>query len=178
MAGTIAESFGLAMGIAVITMIVFLVGSVFYIRVKVKGRVYCYILAANKQLYGYLLKPLGFSVLVGDGDKAAKFLIHPALQFWSFWPPGFPRNVQEPVPTYLFCEGNAEPIDPFNRRALISPESLMKISDESMLKQTWKDVKDSLGLKPAPLKLRPIIIGLLAAGAVGLLLYAYFNGWF
>jgi len=178
MAGMIAESFALAMGIAVATMMVFLVGSVFYIRVKVKGRVYCYVLAANKQLYGYLLKPLGFSVLIGEGDKGAKFMIHPSLQFWSFWPPGFPRNVQEPVPTYLFCEGNAEPIDPFNRQALISPESLMKISDEAMLKQTWKDVKESVGIKPPPLKAKPIIVGLLIAGVVGLLLYLYFSGVF
>lgn len=176
----VAESLGVAMGISVITLIVFMVGSVFYIRVKVKGRVFCFILAANKQLYSFLLKPNGFSVLVGQGDKAGKYMIHPSLQFWSFWPPGFPRNVQEPVPTYMFCEGNAEPMDPFNRVALISPESLLKISDEAMIKQTWKDARGALGGKDSPaLKGKLIwVLGIAAAAAVGLGLYMYFGGGF
>lgn len=178
MLDTVAGSFGVSFGIAAITLIVFMVGSVFYIRVKVKGRVYCYLLAANKQLGGHLLKPQSFSVLLKSGDDDKKFIIHPSKQFWSFWPPGFPKNVQEPVPTYFFCEGNAEPLDPFDRKALISPESLMKISDEVMLKQTWRDVKESVGIKGSPLssKLLPIL-GILLAGGAAVGLYAYFVGF-
>jgi len=176
LAELIAQSVGAAMLITGVVLVVFLVGSVFYIRVKVKGRVYCFLLAANKQLDGHLRQPDGFSVRIGSGDKEAKFLIHPAKQFWSFWPPGFPRNVQEPVPTYLFSEGNAEPIDPFDRKALISPESLMKISDDAMLKQTWKDVKETLGLKGKPLNVKAIVTGIILI-VVAVALYAVFVGF-
>lgn len=174
----VGQSLALAMGISALTLIVFMVGSVFYIRTKVKGNIYCYLLAANKQLYGYLLKPKAFSVTLKLGEEEKKFLIHPTKQFWSFWPPGFPRNVQEPVPTYMFCEGNAEPLDPFDRKAIISEDSLLKISDEAMLRQTWKDVRDSVGFKGQPLKLKPILI-VLGVVAVAILLYfAVTNGVF
>jgi len=172
----LAQSLGVAMGMTAIVLVVFLVGSVFYVRFKVKGGVFCHLLAANKQLGGYLLKPQGFAVEIGAGDKAGMYIIHPSKQFWSFWPPGFPRIIQEPVPTYLYSEGNAEPIDPFDRKALISPESLRRISDDSMLKQTWKDVKEGMGIKGKPVNLK-----LLAAIAIGIIaaiaLYAYFVGF-
>lgn len=167
-----AKSIGMALVISLGTLVVFLMGSVFYIRAKVKGGVYCYLLAANKQLSGFLTKPKSYTVVIGSGENAMKFLIHPTKQFWSHWPPGFPKIIQEPVPTYLFCEGNAEPLDPYDRRALISPESLMKISDEAMLKQTWKDVKESLGLKVKPIDKRIILIIIIA---IAVAVFVYFK---
>ena len=76
----LAQSLGMTLGMAAVVLVVFLVGSVFYIRTKVKGRVYCYLLAANKQLSGHLLKPQGYTVTLGDGDDAPKFLLHPSKQ--------------------------------------------------------------------------------------------------
>jgi len=147
MFATIMKSMGMSFGMCAVLAAIFLVASVFWVRTKVKDSVYILKIAANKQLSGKLLKPQSNTVIDGKGDDAPKFLIHPGKQFWSFWPPGFPHQIQEPVPTYLYVEGNAEPLDPYDRKSLITPESLRKISDEAMLKQTWKDVRETLGLK-------------------------------
>jgi len=158
-------------------LVIFLVGSVFYIRNKIRGKVYAFVLAANKQLNGHLLKPHSFCITIGHGEKEVKFLTHPSKQFWSYWPPGFPRIIQEPIPTYLYSEGNAEPIDPFDRKALISPESLMKISDDAMLKQTWKDVRETLGVKtPLGAKLTPILVLVTIIAILAALYFAFRNG--
>lgn len=145
----LAKSLGISFGICAVALVIFIAASLLWVRLTVRDKAYCYILSENKQMKGKLLKPKSNTIVVGSGDDAPKYLLHPAKQFWAFWPPGFPKFMQEPVPTYMFVEGNAEPLDPFNRKALISPESLRKISDEAMLKQTWKDVRDTLGIKPA-----------------------------
>jgi len=167
----IAQSFGVAMGMSAIVLVVFLVGSVFYIRAKVKGKVFAYILAANKQLSGFLCTPQGYTLKLGAGDKEVKFIIHPNKQFWCFWPPGFPKIVQEPIPTYMYSEGNAEPLDPYDRKVIISEESLLRLSDESMLKMTWKDTKESLGIKGKPLNVKTLITVIVLVAAVGVGLY-------
>lgn len=145
----ILKSLGTSLGVCAVVLIFFLVGTMFWVRTVVRSRVYCYFLSESKQLTGKLLKPEGNTIVVGGGDNAPKYLIHPTKQFWSYWPPGLPRFVQEPVPSYIYVAGNAEPLDPFDTTSLISPESLRKISDESMLKQTWKDVRETMGMKAA-----------------------------
>lgn len=145
----ILKSLGLSFGIMAVVLVIFLVAALFWVRMTVKNSVYCYILSSSKQLKGRILKPESNTVIVGSGADAPKYLIHPSKQFWSFWPPGFPSILQEPIPTLFYVEGNAEPLDPYDRKSLISPESLRKISDEAMLKQTWKDVRETLGIKTA-----------------------------
>jgi len=141
------KSLGMSFAIMAVVLVIALVATLFWVRTTVRGKVYCYVLAENKQMRGHLLKPQSNCVVIGSGENAPKLLIHPSKQFWSFYPPGFPKFTQEPVPTYFYVAGNAEPLDPYDRKSLISPESLRKISDEAMLKQTWKDVKESIGLK-------------------------------
>ena len=147
MLAVIGKSLGLSLGICAVVLVIFITGSLFWVRMAVRDKAFCYILSENRQLKSKLLKPKQNTIIIGSGDDAPKYLMHPSKQFWSPWPPGFPNFMQEPVPTYMFVEGNAEPLDPYNRKALISPESLRKISDEAMLKQTWKDVRETLGFK-------------------------------
>ena len=143
------KSLGLSLGICAVVLVGVLVFSLLWVRAAVKGRVCCYFLAENKQMTNKLLKSQSETVVVGSGENAQKYLIHPSKQFWSFWPPGFPRFIQEPVQTLIYVSGNVEPVDPYSTKSLISPESLRKISDESMLKQTWKDVRETMGIKGA-----------------------------
>jgi len=145
----ILKSLGTSFGICAIVLFFTLAGSLFWVRSTVRDKAYCFFLSGNRQLKGKLLKPTGDTIVVGEGEDAPKYLTHSSKQFWSAWPPGFPKFVQEPVPTLFYVEGNVEPLDPYDRRSLISPEGLRKISDEAMLKQTWKDVRESLGIKPA-----------------------------
>jgi len=166
------SALGMAMGMALAVLVVFIVGTTFYIRTKAAGGVYCYYLASNKQQEGFLLKPKGYTVTLGNDEDAKMFIIHPSKQFWTRYPPGFPKMLQVPVPMFWFCAGNAEPIDPYNQKAIISPESLRKIADEAMLKQTWKDVKESLGIKTKPInKKMLIVLGIVVVVAI----FLYFN---
>lgn len=171
----ILKSLGISFGICAVVLIVFLVGTMFWVRIVVRNRVYCFFLSESKQLTGKLLKPESNTIVVGSGDDAPKYLTHPKKQFWSFWPPGFPRFVQEPVPTLIYVAGNAEPLDPYDTASLISPESLRRISDESMLKQTWKDVRETLGVKAAfggnTLLLILVGVAIVASGAAAFIAY-------
>jgi hypothetical protein len=171
----LGSAFGMAMGMALAVLVVFIVGTTFYVRIKASGGVYCFLLASNKQLDGFLVRPKGYTATIGDGEDAKMFIIHPTKQFWSRWPPGFPKVLQVPVPTYIYCDGNAEPLDPYDRKALISPESLRKIADEAMLKQTWKDVKESLGIKAPPINKKMILI-LLIVIIIGVVVFWKFGG--
>lgn len=146
----ILKSLGTSFGIMGAFLILFIIGAVFWVRRAVQDRVYCYFLSGSRQLKGKLHKPeADNTIVVGSGADAPKYMTHSSKQFWSFWPPGFPRFIQEPVPSLIFVQGSAEPLDPFDRTSLISPEALRKISDEAMLKQTWKDVRETLGIRPA-----------------------------
>jgi len=146
----ILKSVGMSLGVCAVVLFFIMVGMMFWVRKAVQDRLYCIFLSANRQMRGKLLKAQSDeTIVVGSDADAPKYLTHSSKQFWSFWPPGLPRFVQEPVPTLLYVSGNAEPLDPYDRTALISPESLRKISDEAMLKQTWKDVRETLGIRPA-----------------------------
>ena len=175
----ILKSLGLSFGICAVVLFFALTGSLFWIRSKVRDKCYCFFLSESKQLKGKLLKPERSTILVGSGDDAPKYMIHSTKQFWSAWPPGFPRYVQEPVPTYFFVEGNAEPLDPYDRKSLISPESLRKISDEAMLKQTWKDIRETLGIKAAfggnTLLIVLVLIAVLASGLAAYMSFQNMN---
>jgi len=162
----ILKSLGMSLGMCAVVLTVFLVGMMFWVRTAVRSRIYCFFLNESKQLTGKLLKPENNTVVVGSGDDAPKYLIHPKKQFWSYWPPGLPRFVQEPVPTLVYVAGNAEPLDPYDTTALISPESLRKISDEAMLKQTWKDVRETLGIKGAFGSNRLLLILIAVVGVI------------
>jgi len=175
----ILKSLGLSFGICAVVLFFVFAGSLFWIRSAVRDKCYCFFLSESKQLWGKLLKPQQNTIIVGSGEDAPKYIIHSTKQFWSAWPPGFPRFVQEPVPTYFYVEGNAEPLDPYDRKSLISPESLRKISDEAMLKQTWKDVRETLGIKAAfggnTLLLILVLIAVLASGVAAFLSFQNVN---
>ena len=143
------KSLGLSAVICGAVLVLTIAIATFWVRVSVRDKAYCFFLSENKQLKGKILKPIKNSIILGKGDDAPQYIVHSSKQFWSFWPPGFPRWIQEPVPTLFYVEGNAEPLDPYDRTSLISPESLRRISDEAMLKQTWKDVRETLGIKSA-----------------------------
>lgn len=143
----IGQTVGISLGISLVGLIMIVIGTIIWVRIAVKGRVYCYFFDENKQLFGRILSPHSNAVVLGGGGEAEKYLIEPSKLFWSFWPPGFPRFIQEPIPTLLYVRNNVEPFDPYNLVSLISAKSFHKVSDEAMLKQTWKDVRESVGIK-------------------------------
>jgi hypothetical protein len=142
--GALAKILGLVLG----AMGVMIVGFAFFLDVWAKkmtyDHIYCFFLE-QKHLFGRLLLEENGHVFMGKGEKKEEYLLSPAKQFWTRWPPGLPKWLQVPVRTHFYVRYNPEPFDPENLTAMISATSLRLISDESMLKQTWKDVRETTG---------------------------------
>lgn len=157
---------GFTLGFVAVTMFF----TMLWVRRKVQGKVVAYFIETNRQTTEELL-PIDESGIIkskhGDGDE--EYLIVPKKSFWSKWPKGFPVWMQESVPTLLFMRNNAEPFDPEQPQTIITAKTLKYITDEKMLKATWQDAADSIGLTPSNLKSPLVILGiLLGAGIVGL----------
>lgn len=146
-----------------ITMAIILVGFLstgsLWVKYTTRDKIYTLITGKDRRIKGKLYKIKGgkkFSI------SGVDYLIEPTKQKWMNWPPGFPQIVQEPVPTYFYTEGNADPYDPDNATSLISGKSLRIISDEAMLQSTWNDVRRTAGEK-LPGGNKTLIIGIVFA---------------
>ena len=140
------------LGIVLGTMAIMLTGFILFLTIWAKratqDRMYCFFLE-QKALFGKLLKIDGGKVAMGKGENKEEYLLDSGKQFWSWWPAGLPKFIQVPVRSHIYARFNPEPFDPENLEAMISARSLRLISDEAMLKQTWKDVRESTGARGA-----------------------------
>jgi len=144
--GALAKILGIVLG----TMVVLTVGFAFFLDVWAKrmthNQMYCFFVE-QKHLFGRLLKVDNGKVYMGKGESKEEYLLDHNKQFWTWWPPGLPKFLQVPVRSHFYVRHNPEPFDPENLDALISSTSLRLISDEAMLKQTWKDVRETTGIR-------------------------------
>ena len=99
----------------------------------------------QRSLFSKLCKIDGGKIYLGRGDNKEEYLLDTTKQFWAWWPPGLPKMVQVPVRTHWYLRNVPEPVDPENIESSISSRSLRMISDESMLRSTWKDIRESVG---------------------------------
>ena len=157
---------GFTLGFVAVTMFF----TMLWVRRKVQGKVVAHFIETNRQTTEELL-PIDESGIIkskhGDGDE--EYLIIPKKSFWSKWPKGFPVWMQESVPTLLFIRNNAEPFDPEQIQTVITAKTLKYITDEKMLKATWQDAAEAIGIAPSNLKSPLVIFGvLLGAGIIGL----------
>ena len=140
------------LGIVLGTMAIMLTSFILFLTIWAKrateNRMYCFFLE-QKALFGRLLKVESSKVAMGKGENKEEYLLDPNKQFWSWWPAGLPKFIQVPIRSHLYVRFNPEPFDPENVEAMISARSLRLISDEAMLKQTWKDVRESTGIRGA-----------------------------
>ena len=140
------------LGIVLGTMLVLTVGFAFFLDIWAKrathNRIYCFFLG-QRHLTGKLLLEDGGKVFMDKGENKEEYLLDHTKQFWTWWPPGIPKILQIPVRSHFYIRHNPEPFDPENTEAMISSRSLRMISDEAMLKQTWKDIRETTGLRSA-----------------------------
>ena len=54
-----------------------------------------------------------------------------------------------PIPAAIYVRNQAEPLDPINTKSLITAHSLRYMTDEEMLKQTWKDAREAVDAQNA-----------------------------
>jgi len=98
----------------------------------------------QRSLFSKLLKIEGGKIYLGRGDNREEYLLNTQKQFWAWWPPGLPRAMQVPVRSHWYLRNTPEPVDPENASSSISSKALRMISDESMLRATWKDTRESV----------------------------------
>ena len=142
---------GQILGIVLGTMAVLTIGLMFFLDIWAKrttaNKAYCFFLE-QRNLFGRLLLIDGGKVFMGKGENKEEYLLDHNKQFWAWWPPGLPKFIQVPVRSHFYIRHNPEPFDPENLEAMISARSLRVISDEAMLKQTWRDVRESAQVRP------------------------------
>jgi hypothetical protein len=142
---TLIKSFGLMMGISGGTLLVFGLAMIVWVRKNAKSKVFAFFVEPNRELTTELITidPQGNPDKVRSED-GGDYLIHPTKMFWHSWPPGFPSWVKEPIPACLYVRNQAEPLDPVNTKSILTAHSLRYMTDEEMLRQTWKDAREQL----------------------------------
>ncbi|KKN33910.1 hypothetical protein LCGC14_0799030 [marine sediment metagenome] len=135
------EALAIMMAFSFVLMFVVMGVTIFWIRRKVVNKIYAYFIEPNRQITRELI-PVAGSDKVTSKD-GGDYMISPARTMWSKWPPGLPTWAQETVPTLLYSRNNVEPFDPANREAIITAQSLRAITDEGMLRATWKDAHEA-----------------------------------
>lgn len=170
--GTIGKVFGIFFGI----FIVFVLGLIVYVDIWLKfhtrGRVVA-IFVDNRSIFSALLTiEDGNKLFYGKGDKKEEYLLDDKKQYLTLYPAGLPRFLQITLRAYWYIRNQATPIDPTGKPSSLTAKMLRMISDEAMVKQTWKDVRESQGLnkgKSSNLALY-LIFGCLAISAVNVYL--------
>lgn len=142
--GALARILGTSLAIVVIGALVMVIFFDIWAKKWTAGKFFCLFLE-QKHLFGRLLKEDGGKVYMGRGENREHYLLDPQRQFWAYWPAAMPSALQIPLRAHFFVRHNPEPWDPENAGAIISSRSLRIISDEAMLKTTWRDVRDSAG---------------------------------
>jgi len=170
---TLIKSFGLMMGISGGTLMVFGLAMIIWVRKNAKSKVYAFFVEPNREITAELLtvdpKANAEKLRSKDGGD---YLIHPTKMFWHSWPPGFPSWVKEPIPAAWYVRNKAEPLDPVNSKSLITAHSLRYMTDEEMLKQTWKDARQSID-EEKPFSQTKIAMYITAALVIGFIAVAY-----
>jgi len=170
---SLIKSFGLMMGISGGTLVVFGLAMIIWVRRNAKSKVFAFFVEPNRELTTELLtinpKENAEKLRSKDGGD---YLIHPTKMFWHAWPPGFPSWVKEPIPAVLYVRNKAEPMDPVNSKSLITAHSLRYMTDEEMLRQTWKDARSSID-EDKPFSQSKISMYITGALVIGLVVVGY-----
>ena len=166
---------GFTVGFVVLMMF----GTMMWVRKKVQGKAVAVFIEPNRQTTEELVEVNESGIIKskhGDGDE--EYLIIPKKSFWSKWPKGFPVWMQESVPTLLFMRNNPEPFDPDEIRTVITAKTLKYITDEKMLKATWQDAAEAIGLSTPSFKSPIVWLGvILGAGIIflGIFMFVLFQ---
>lgn len=140
---------GKTVGLMLLTLAIMGIGLVVFMDIWAKrhttNMIYG-IFLEQRSLFSKLLKIESGKIYLGRGDDKEEYLLDTTKQFWAWWPPGLPKAIQVPVRAHWYLRNVPEPIDPENTESSISARSLRLISDEAMLKSTWKDIRESIGV--------------------------------
>lgn len=170
----------LAMIIGVIALIfgslivAVILGIMFWIRWASRGKILTFF-HGNRTLGAALLKEdtkknclwLGKP----DDEETEKYHIDKTKIFYVRWPGALPWWMNTTVRALEYVKGNPEPWDPeVKHKSDMTALSFRLITDENMLKTTWKDVRESLGIANKSNKAATYVLyGLAAVAALSVI---------
>jgi len=177
----LVQSLGMSIGIAVVVGMLAiggcLAGITWWVRRATRGNVYCFFIEPNKQITTKLLKVKGNHVeTTGPSGDPEMYMLAPSKAMWRHWPDGVPNFVKEPIPSLLYVRNRAEPLDPYSGKKIITGSSLFYMQDEGMLKQTWKEAKEAIGIRGG-VQNRDILLLALVAGILVLTVVSLYMSW-
>lgn len=135
------QAFAIMMAISFGLLLITMAVTMFWVRRTVTNKIYAYFVEPNNQINRELI-PLNGSEKVESKDGGSYIVVADKAK-WSKWPPGLPSWAQETVPTLFYERNKPEPFDPRQRNPVLSAKSLQYITDEGMLRATWKDAHES-----------------------------------
>ncbi len=143
---TMGKIFGIFFGIFALFVIILVVYVDIWVKMHTKGKIVALFLD-NRSIFGALLTiEDGNKAYYGKGDKREMYLLDDKKQYISLYPSGLPRILQAPVRTYWYIRNQPNPIDGSAKAIPLTSRMLRQISDEAMVKATWKDVRESVGV--------------------------------
>ena len=155
-----------------LSVLVVVVGPVvvfFWMRIKVNGKILCWILGEDRSAKSKLCKVAGDYVLIG-GDK---YLIDSDTVRLVRYPTGWPVWLQQTVPVCLYNEGNADPIDWITQQPKgRSAKELAAILDPEWLKAIVRGTKESSS-QAIPNGFKTMLMVAAGAAVVGLVVMFY-----
>ncbi len=173
--GPFLASAGKILGIFFGIFVVFILGLIVYVDIWLKfhtrGKAIA-LIHDNRNIFSVLLSIEDDKMFYGRGDKKEMYLLNDAKQSLLLYPSGVPRFLQVPVRAYEYIRNQSAPVSPEGRPSPLTAKMLRMISDEAMVRQTWRDVRESQGLnkqKGSNLALY-LVFGCLAIGAFNLYL--------
>lgn len=155
-------------------------GFIFYTQRKNKmaliGKKLATVLTASGERHDKLLEVDGNQLWDKVKGKLLPYMIRPDKSFDVWWPPGRPRLIQLSVKSFLYAEGNPEPIDPFDRLPVITSEVLGNLQNinfsRAMAGRVTEIVEGPEKIKKARFPLW--VLGLIGGGIAGIVGLIYF----
>lgn len=165
---TIAMAFGV--------IFVILVMMAMRIKASARSKICCFYINDDKLLTWKLLEPdselLPWSK---KGDKV-KSLASKERQFDVDYPLGFPAFLQVRIKALEYVVGNAEPVNLFGTKAIITEGLLQRISDDAVMKGMWRDMREGLGLTGKKMNMKTMLIVLAIAAAILVVIFVMRSG--
>jgi len=127
------------------------------------GRKLATILAPSGERMDKLLPVEGNQIWDEVQGRKFPYMVRPDKGFDVWWPPGKLRLLQVSVKSFLYAEGNPEPIDPFDRPPVITVEVLGNLQNinfsRAMVGRTEEIARETEALRKPKIPMWAYIVG-------------------
>lgn len=166
--------------VLVVVLILFASGYIFWVQWRNKkalaGKKIATILTPSGERHDKLLEVEGNQLWDKINGKSFPYMIRPDKSYDVWWPLGKSKLLQVLAKSFLYAEGNPEPIDPFERPPVMTAEVLGNLQDinfsRAMVGRTEEIVEGIQGKFKLP-TLMYVLIGIAVAASLAAVLMAF-----